>query len=42
MELKRLDQITYMFACNDLGLACQAYLGGSMFLIKEPRIGALC
>ena len=29
------------FACNVLGLACQAYLGGSMLWIQEPKIGAL-
>ena len=34
-------QTTYTFACNDLGLACQAYLGGSMLRIQEPKIGAL-
>ena len=35
-------QTTYTFACNDLGLACQAYLGGSIMLrIQEPKIGAL-
>ena len=34
-------QTTYMFACNDFGLAYQAYLGGSMFRIQEPKIGAL-
>ena len=29
------------FACNDLGLAFQAYLGGSMLRIQETKIGAL-
>ena len=33
-------QTTYKFACNDLGLACQAYSGGSMLRIQEPKIGA--
>ena len=28
------------FACNDLGLACRAYLGGSRLRIQEPKIGA--
>ena len=34
-------QTTYTFACSDLGLACQAYLGGSMLRIQEPKIVAL-
>ena len=34
-------QTTYAFACNDLGLAFQAYLGGSMLRIQETKIGAL-
>ena len=34
-------QTTCTFACNDLGLACQAYLGGSMLRLQEPKIGAL-
>ena len=29
------------FACNDLGLACRAYLSGSWLRIQEPKIGAL-
>ena len=31
-------QTTYTHTCNDLGLACQAYLGGSMLRIQEPKI----
>ena len=31
-------QTTYTFACNYLGLRCQAYLGGSMLRIREPKI----
>ena len=34
-------QTTCSFACNDLGLACQAYLGGSVLRIQEPKTGAL-
>ena len=31
-------QTTYTFACSDLALACQAYLGGLMLWIQEPNI----
>ena len=30
--------IDVAFACNDLGLACGAYLGGSRLRIQEPWI----
>ena len=35
-------QATYTFTCNDLGLACQAYLRGSMLRFKNQRFGELC
>ena len=51
MELKSFNSIyllglsyqsTYTFACNDLGLACQAYLGGgSMLRIQESKMVSL-